>query len=44
MKVLTYTLFKNIVNYTLKFMTQLLLTVVRSNMHKKISFYYHRSP
>ena len=29
--------------YTLKFMAQLLLTVVRSKFHKKISFYYQRS-
>ena len=35
---------KNLVSYTLKFMAQLLLTAVRSNLHKKISFYNQMSP
>ena len=35
---------KNIVSYTPKFMAQLLLTFVRSNLNKKITFYYQMSP
>ena len=35
---------RNIVSYTLKFMAQLPLAAVRSNLHKNISFYYQRSP
>ena len=38
MGVLTYTLCKEYCDLTLKFMAQLMLTVVRSNLHKKISF------
>ena len=35
---------KNIMIYTLKFLAKLLLTAVRSNLHRSISFYYLMSP